>query len=416
LRHELALLHGYNNYAEYATSQRMASTPQAVADLLAKVWEPAKLQAERETTMIRRQIVDFGDQIDLEPWDWRYYAEKVRVDHFSLSEDEFKPYLSLDNMMQAMFYSANKLYDLEFVEQKDILLHHPDAQIWEVRHKASGFLAGVFIADNYARENKQGGAWMNELRSQTRNIEQGEVYPIICNNNNFAKPIHGEPCLLSIDELRTLFHEFGHALHGLLSNVHYQRLAGTNVLMDFVELPSQIMEQWSQSPELLLLFAKHYATGATISQTTLDKLYKAREFNQGFLTVQYTAAALFDLHIHSLTDYSNFEVRHFEQAMIKALGVPEIIGLRHRLAHFRHLFSGESYAAGYYVYLWAEVLAMDAFEAFKETGNIFDHQTAKRFKEKILSIGHSKEPAEAFRSFRGRDPEVEAMLSARGLK
>lgn len=415
LRQELAGLHGHSDFATYTLTDRMAATPPAVLDLLQQVWQPALERVAAEAAILRRRVKDFGDDIDLEPWDWMYYAEKERAASYQLDDAEIKPFFSLERMIEAMFYCAGRIFDIEFVELCDTKLYHPDVRIWEVRHRSSGHLAGIFVGDNFAREGKRGGAWMSEYRTQTRNVAQGEVYPIIVNNNNFAKPLPGQEALLSFDDVKTLFHEFGHALHGLLSNVTWRTLAGTSVLQDFVELPSQIMEHWALEPEVLRRFALHVQSGQAISDELISRIRKAHTFNQGYLTVRYTASALLDMHLHLLPDCRNLDPAALERELTAKLGIPELAPPRHRLAHFRHLFSSLDYAAGYYAYLWAEVLEADAFAAFEEKGDPFDPELCTRLKSCIFTVGNSRDPAQAFRDFRGRDPRPQAMLRSRGL-
>jgi peptidyl-dipeptidase Dcp len=312
-------------------------------------------------------------------------------------------------MIAAMFDCAQRLFGLQFAEQSGVTLYHPDARLWEVRDRA-GALVGIFIADNFARPAKRSGAWMSVLRSQSG--LDGGTLPIVLNNNNFAK---GEPTLLSFEDVRTLFHEFGHGLHGLLSNVRYERLSGTRVLRDFVELPSQLFENWAREPQVLQRHAHHHRTGEPIPRDLLDRLRAAHRFNQAWTTIQYTAPALIDMALHSLAAGTEVDIAQFEQRQREILGVPDDIGQRHYLSHFPHVFSGASYAAGYYVYMWAEVLEADAFGAFEETGDPFHGETADRLHRFIYSSGGRHEPADAFRSFRGRDPSVEPMLRKRGL-
>lgn len=413
LRQELAELHGCAQYADFALRDSMAQRREAVLDLLHRVWEPAKQRAAQELAMMQAQADAQGDGIQVEAWDWRYYAEQIRVSRYQLDDAELKPYFSLERMMAAMFDVAGQLFGIDFVPLQGVALYHPDVMAFEVRRRDNGRTVGLFLSDNFARATKRGGAWMNGYRWQSR--VGGEVLPIIVNNNNFAKAPAGQPTLLSVDDLRTLFHEFGHGLHGLLSDVRYERLSGTNVLRDFVELPSQLMEHWAMLPEVLKKHARHVQTGEPIPQALLDKLKAAERFNQGFESVEFTASALVDILLHSRTDAGQLDLNQFEADTLAELGMPRAIVMRHRLPHFQHLFSGPDYASGYYVYLWAAVLDNDAFEAFKQAGNPFDADTAQRLHRFIYASGNTLEPGEAYRRFRGQDAAVEPMLRHRGL-
>ena len=423
LRNEQARLHGFASYADYALTDTMAGEQAAVTALLAQVWAPAKARAADEQRAL--QALAGADAPPIEPWDWRYYAEQVRQAKYDLDEATVKPYFPLDRMVEAAFDCAQRLFGLRFVPQPHLHAYHPDVQVYEVRGPAandhgggsSDVTIGVFLHDNHARASKRSGAWMSSLRKQSRNVldTASEALPIVVNNNNFAKAAAGEPTLLSFDDAVTLFHEFGHGLHGLLSNVTYERLSGTNVLRDFVELPSQLFEHWLSEPEVLKRHARHHATGEPIPDALIAKLHAARFFNQGYETVRYTASALVDMAAHALTTTDVPEVTAFERAELERIGAPSAVGMNHRLAHFQHLFSGSSYAAGYYVYLWAEVLEADAYEAFVEAGDPFDPAVAKRLRECIYAAGNSREPGAAFRAFRGREPVAGPMLRQRGL-
>lgn len=411
LRQELAALHGLANYADFALRDTMAQRPSAVSELMQRVWGPAVQKALREAEMLKAQAQALGEPTELEPWDWRYLAEKVRSSQFAVDDSEVKPYFSLERMVEAAFDCANRLFGLTFAEQSQVQLHHPDARLFEVLK--GGQLIGLFISDNFARPSKRGGAWMNEYRYQSR---AGEVVlPVVGNHNNFAKPAPGQPSLLSLDDVRTLFHEFGHGLHGLLSNATYARLAGTRVLRDFVELPSQLFEHWCLDPQVLGKHARHVQTGEAISPHQVEKLLAARRFYQGVETVEYTSSALLDMALHSRADAGQLDIAAFEQAELQRLGMPHGIAPRHRPAHFLHLFSGPEYAAGYYVYMWAEVLEADGFEAFVEAGDVFDPAVAERLYRNVYSAGNTLEPGEAYRRFRGRDPDIGAMIRKRGL-
>ena len=415
LRSEQARLLGYATYAAYALDDTMAGRPDAVARLLDQVWTRAKASAERERAALEAVVAARGEAIAIEAWDWRYYAEKVRQARFELDEAEVKPYFPLKRMVEAAFDCARRLFGIRFVAQPQLRLYHPDVKAYEVR-EADGRAIGLFLHDNFARPGKRSGAWMSSYRVQSRNGEGGAaVAPIVVNNNNFAKGAPGAPTLLSFDDARTLFHEFGHGLHGLLSNVTYERLAGTAVLRDFVELPSQLFEHWLSQPEVLKRHARHCTTGEPIHDALVQRLEAARTFNQGYETVRYTASALVDMAVHSLGGVEAPDISAFEAAELQRIGMPPGIGMNHRLPHFQHLFAGSSYAAGYYVYLWAEVLDADGFDAFVEAGDPFDPQTAARLRRTIYASGNSIEPAQAFEAFRGRPPRVDAMLRKKGL-
>jgi peptidyl-dipeptidase Dcp len=416
LRLEQARLHGYASYADFALSDTMAKSQAAVAALLERVWKPARARAEAERVDLAAVAQSLGSTAAIEPWDWRFYAERVRRERYDLDEAEIKPYFSLEGMVGAAFDCAARLFGLAFVARPQIAAYHPDVRVYEVQN-AAGVAIGVFLHDNFARPTKRSGAWMSAYRMQSKNGGDGAtpVLPIIVNNNNFAKGAPGAPTLLSFDDARTLFHEFGHGLHGLLSNVTYERVSGTNVLRDFVELPSQLFEHWLEQPEVLKRHARHHQTGAPIPDALIAKLHDARHFNQGYETVRYAASALVDMAAHARTESEPIDVVAFERAQFEHLGLPPGVGVNHRLTHFQHLFSGSAYAAGYYVYLWAEVLDADGFEAFVEAGDPFDPEVARRLARFIYSSGNSIEPGAAYRAFRGRAARPEPMLRQRGL-
>jgi peptidyl-dipeptidase Dcp len=412
LRNEQARLHGYRNYADYALVDRMAGTPEAVARLFEQIWEPAKARAAEERDALVAMARASGATHAIEPWDWRYYAEKVRKARYRLDDAEVKAYFPLERMLAAAFETAHRLFGITFAERKDLHAYHPDVRVFEV-HGGDGRLTGIFLSDNYARATKRGGAWMSAYRWQSRS--NGETLPIVVNNNNFAKAPAGESTLLAADDVRTLFHEFGHGLHGLLSNVTYERLSGTHVLRDFVELPSQIFEHWGIEPAVLKRHALHYATNDPIPDALIERLNEARRFNKGIDTVEYTACALVDMALHARPDADGVDISEFERTELARIGMPRDIVLRHRLPHFGHLFSGSSYAAGYYVYQWAEVLDADGFDAFVEAGDPFDPEVAGRLLRYVYSSGGTLPPAEAYRAFRGRDPSVGPLLAKMGL-
>lgn len=418
LRQQKAQMHGCKTFAEYQMQDMMAKTPNAVMELLENVWGKAKVSADKErAALVECMSSQNGTAAagGIEPWDWRYYAEKVRLSRYDFDEDLLKPYLSLEAVTAAAFDVSGRLYGLEYMLRPDIQSYHPDVNTYEVRQKADGKLVAIFIHDNFARKDKRSGAWMNELRQQHRNPNPGDpeisMVPIIGNNNNFAK---GSPTLLSFDDATTLFHEFGHGHHGMLSNVEFKRLASTNVLTDFVELPSQLFEHWLKQRAVQQHF-KHHETQELVPEALLEKLKAAMSFNQGFATIEYTACALLDQLMHTVEDMSSFDLSRFEEEQLARLGMPQGIVMRHRPTHFGHLFACEGYAAAYYVYLWAEVLDADAFDAFIETGDCFNAEVAARCKQFIYSAGNSRDPAELFRLFRGRDPIVEPMLRKKGL-
>jgi peptidyl-dipeptidase Dcp len=409
LRQEQAQLLGYATYADYELADRMAPDTHAVADLLMQAWVPAKQKAADDRQMLVDMAQSLGEPTDVAAWDWRYLAEKVRQQRYALDDAAIKPYFSLDNMIAAMLDCAHRLFGIRFVEQQGTALHHPDARLWEVRNHADA-LIGIFIGDNFARTSKRSGAWMSVFRSQS--AHNGGTLPIVINNNNFAK---ASPCLLSFEDVRTLFHEFGHGLHGLLSQARFDRLSGTRVLRDYVELPSQLFENWAEDEGVLKRHARHWQTGEPIPSELLEKLKLARQFNQAWATVMYVGPALIDMALHALPPGTEVDLTAFEEAQRAAIGVPQDIGLRHHLSHFQHLFAGSGYAAGYYVYMWAEVLEADGFDAFTEAGDPFDVATAQRLLKHVYSAGNTVEPAKGFHAFRGRAARVEPMLRKRGL-
>ena len=413
LRAEQARFLGYDTFAAYRLDDSMAKTTGAVERLLLEVWDPAKRKARGERAALEELAHADGLNEPLEPWDWRYYAGKVRRAQYDLDEAEVKPYFVLDNMVAAAFDTARHLFALTFTARSDLPVYHSDVRVWEVRDQAGDHI-GLFLHDNFARPGKHSGAWSSRYRDQ-QNLD-GPVTPIVVNNNNFAKSdtAGGEPTLLSFDDAETLFHEFGHGLHALLSQVRYPSQSGTAVRRDFVEFPSQVFEHWMSAPENLRKFARHYQTGEPIPEALLARLLAARTFNEGFATVEYTASALIDLELHRDPHPENLDPDRFEREFLKEYEVPREIGLRHRPAHFQHLFAGGGYAAGYYAYLWAEVLDADGFAAFTEAGNVFDPALAARLKD-IFSSGDTRDPMELYRAFRGRDPEIAALLRQRGL-
>ncbi|MDK1375978.1 MULTISPECIES: M3 family metallopeptidase [unclassified Sinorhizobium] len=415
LRAEKARLLGYENFAALKLDDTMAKTSDAVNGLLMQVWEKAAVRAREEEVDLAKLIAAEGRNHEVMPWDWRHYAEKLRAEKFSFSESELKPYLQLEKIIDACFDVANRLFGVTATEKKGVPAYHPDVRVFEIRD-AAGRLAALFLGDYFARSSKRSGAWMSSFQSQHRlklkNGDVGEI-PIVYNVCNFAKPADGKPALLSIDDARTLFHEFGHALHGMLSNVTYPSVSGTGVSRDFVELPSQLYEHWLTVPDILRTYAVHYQTGEPMPQALLDKVLAARTFNSGFATVEFTSSALVDMAYH--TAESIAEPMALEAATLVKIGMPKSIVMRHRSPHFLHVFSGDGYSAGYYSYMWSEVLDADAFAAFEETGNPFDPRTAQKLKDNIYSVGGSIDPEDAYKAFRGKLPNPDAMLAKKGL-
>jgi peptidyl-dipeptidase Dcp len=408
LRAERAHLLGYPTFAHFKLADKMAKSPENARKLLDEVWAPARRRALEERDALQGVVAAHGGNFELAAWDWRYYAEKLRKERYDLDEAEVMPYFQLEKMIAAAFDTAHRLFGLDFAERHDVPVYHPDVRVWEVSR--NGQHVGLFYGDYFARPSKRGGAWMSSFRDQ-ENLTK-PVTPLIVNNCNFNK---GEPALLSFDEARTLFHEFGHALHGLLSQVRFPRLSGTNVATDFVELPSQIYEHWMEVPETLERFAIHAETGKPIPKALIDKLKAARNFNKGFATVEFLASALVDLDYHTLEEPGALEPPKFQQATLDRIGMPREIVMRHASPHFQHVFAGDGYSAGYYSYMWSEVLDADGFQAFEERNDAFDPATAKRLHDFIYSAGGTRDYAEAYRLFRGRDPKIDALLEGRGL-
>ena len=405
LRQEHAQLLGHETFADYKLVTEMAKTPDAVRDLLMQVWTPAKRQAELDAERLEAMMHEDGINGRLEPWDWRYYSEKRRAVEHDLDEAALKPYLQLDSMIEAAFDCAHRLFGLSFAPL-DIPLHHPDARAWEVTR--DGAHLAVFIGDYFARSGKRSGAWCSALRSQQK--LKGEVRPHVMNVCNFAK---GDPALLSYDDARTLFHEFGHALHQMLSDVTYEMISGTSVPRDFVELPSQLYEHWLEVPEVLQKHATHHETGEAMPADLLEKMLTAATYDQGFATVEYVASALVDLEFHNGPVPQDIMARQAE--ILDGLGMPHAIRMRHATPHFAHVFAGDGYSSAYYSYMWSEVMDADAFEAFEEAGGAFDPAMARKLEREILSVGGLREPDAHYTAFRGKMPEVAALLKGRGL-
>jgi peptidyl-dipeptidase Dcp len=409
MRADRARLLGFASHAEWRMQDTMARSPARAMDLMMKVW-PAAVARVREEVRDMQQVANrSGARITIEPWDYRYYMEKVRNARYNLSQDELKPYFELSNMVKGMFWAAGQLYGLEFVENTgSVPVFHPDVRTFEV--KRNGETVGLFYFDPYARGGKQSGAWMTTYRSRSGLL--GDRIVLASNNNNFTKPAPGQPVLISLDDAETLFHEFGHAIHYLLVDVYYPSFGG--VPRDFVEYPSQVNENWVLTREVLDKFARHYKTGQAMPQALIDKIEKARTFNQGFATVEYLSSALVDMKLH-MDPNGVIDPDVFERQTLASLGMPREMVMRHRLPQFGHLFSSDAYSAGYYSYLWSEVMDADTWAAFQEAGSPWDKATADRFRTTLLATGNETDRAEAYRAFRGRDPDVKALLRRRGF-
>ncbi len=412
LRAERAKLLGYATHAHWSTADVMAKTPERTMDLMLKVWKPAVARVHEEVADMQKYANKAGDKIKVEPWDYRFYMEKVRIEKYALDQNEVKQYFQLDKMRDAMFWVAGELFNFNFTPVTDVPVFHPDVKVWKVTNKTNGNLVGLWYFDPFAREGKGSGAWMNQYRSQQR--MDGEITTIVSNNSNFVKGKDGEPVLISWDDAITLFHEFGHALHGLSSNVTYPSISGTNVATDYVEFPSQILERWVKTPEVLNKFALHYKTGQPIPKGLVEKITKASKFNQGFATVEYMASALVDMKLHLAGD-KKIDVDSFERKTLAELKMPKEMVMRHRLPQFGHLFSSDAYAAGYYSYIWSDVISSDAYTAFTEAGGAYDKKVAAKLVKYVFSVGDMIDPEIGYRMFRGRDPKVEALMIQRGF-
>ena len=411
LRVEKANILGFESHAHYVLDNTMAKTPKAVYGLLNQLWAPALKRAKNELKEMQILANEEGNNFKLASWDWWYYAEKVRRDKYDIDEEEVKDYFTLENTIDGIFKTANKLFGLTFEEKFNIDLYHPDARVWEVKDK-DGSHVGLYIGDYYTRSNKRGGAWMSAFKGQS-NFD-GKERPIIVNVCNFPPPSKNKPSLLSFEHVTTLFHEFGHGLHGLLTNTNYKSLSGTAVSRDFVEFPSQVIEHWASEPELLKSYAKHYETGEVISDELIEKMQKASKFNQGFANTEYLAASFLDMDWHTLTTTELQDTNSFEGKSLKKIGLIDEIISRYRTTYFQHIFT-HSYSAGYYSYIWAAVLDSDAFAAFKDTGDVFNEDLANKYREFILEKGGTEDPMELYRLFRGDDPDISALLHDRGL-
>ena len=413
LRAERAEIMGYKSHAHFVLDNNMLKTPEEVYDLLTKLWDPAVKRAKAEIADMQAVANAEGQTFEVAAWDWWHYSEKVRKEKYNLDESAIKPYLSLDNVLEGVFSTTNKLWGLSFTEIFDIDLYHPDARIWEVKDKDGSHL-GVFIGDYFTRSNKRGGAWMSSFKGQS-NLD-GRERPIIVNVCNFPAPVGDNPALLSFDNVVTLFHEFGHAMHGTLTDVTYGSMAGTSGPRDFIELPSQLLEHWASEPEVLKSFATHYETAEAIPDDLINKLLNASKFNQGFINTEYLAASLLDMDWHSISaeQAQQLDANKFESESLKKYGLLDEIAPRYRTTYFAHIFSG-GYSSGYYSYVHAAVLDSDAFEAFKEVGDVFDAELSSRLRETIYSKGSTEDAMDLFVNFRGRKAVIEPLLKVRGL-
>jgi peptidyl-dipeptidase Dcp len=411
LRVKRANLLGYKTHADFVLEENMAKNPAAVTTLLSQLWTPALKMSKQEAAELQGLVDKEGQGFKLAPWDWWYYAEKLKKAKYELDDEILRPYFKLENVRDGAFAVASKLYGIQFVERTDIPKYHPEVKVFEVK-EADGAHIGILYTDYFPRSSKRGGAWSNSFRDQS--VRDGKtITALVSNNGNFSMPAGDRPSLLTFEESKTLFHEFGHALHDLLSKCTYESISGTSVPRDFVELPSQIMENWAADPEVIKTYAKHYQTGQPIPQVLVDKIKKSSLFNQGFATVEYLAASFLDMDWHTLSEAQEQEVLSFEDTAMKKIGlIPEIV-VRYRSPYFSHIFSG-GYSAGYYSYIWSEVLDADAFQAFKET-SLFDRKTAQSFRDNILSKGFTDDPMTLYKRFRGREPKVEALLKRRGF-
>jgi peptidyl-dipeptidase Dcp len=411
LRLERAKLLGYKSHSDYVLAENMAKTPSKVFELLDKLWKPAIQMAKKEAEDYQEMINEEGGKFKLEPWDWRYYAEKVRLKKYDLNEEQLRPYFKLDNVRAGIFEVAKRLYGITFKEMKNLPVYNKDVVGYEVLNSDGSHL-GILYMDFFPRDSKRGGAWMTNYQEQYYK-DGKKISPVVSLVFNFSKPTENQPSLLNIDEVETFFHEFGHGLHGLFSNCNYLGLSGTNVARDFVELPSQVMENWAFEPEVLALYAKHYKTGEIIPQELVNKIVNSSKFDQGFATVEYLAASYLDMYYHTIESPLNEDINKFETDKLNALGlIPQIIS-RYKSTYFRHSFGGD-YDSGYYSYIWAGVLDSDAFQAFKENG-LFDKKTADAFRKNILERGNTEDPMQLYIKFRGKEPSIEPLLKKRGL-
>ena len=412
LRAQRALLLGYPTHAHWRLADKMAKTPEKAMALLESVWTPAVMKVKEEVSDMQKLADKEGAHIRIEPWDYRYYAEKVRKDKYDLNQEEVKEYMQLEKLREGMFYVAGELFNMKFTQVTDVPVYHPDVRVFKVEDKTSGELIGLWYFDPYSRQGKRSGAWMNAYRDQEK--LNGNITTIVSNNCNFIKGKEGEPVLISFDDATTLFHEFGHALHGLNSKVTYPLLSGTNVATDYVEFPSQVLERWLTTPEVLHQFALHYKSGEPIPQKYVDRINNSAKFNKGFATVEAVSSALIDMKLH-LAGNVTINPDSFERATLAALNMPSEIVMRHRTPQFAHIFADDGYSAGYYSYLWSDVLSADAYAAFTEAGGPYDKAVAKRLIDHVFSVGATVDEAEGYRAFRGQEPNSDALMKARGF-
>lgn len=413
LRAERAKLLGFKTHAHWRLDNAMAKTPEKAMELMESVWMPAIARVKEEVADMQAIADKEKAGITIEPWDYRFYAEKVRKERYDLDQEEVKQYLQLDNIRDGMFFVAGELFGFAFEQVDNVPVFHPDVTVWEVTDKETGKHIGLWYFDPYARDGKRSGAWMNDYREQSR-MDGNEITTIVSNNSNFIKGKAGEPVLISWDDATTMFHEFGHALHGLSSNVTYPSVSGTNVARDYVEFPSQLLEYWLSTPEVLQKYALHHKTGEPIPETLVKRIANASTFNEGFDTTEYLASALIDMKLHLAGD-ADIDPDKFERETLAALNMPDELVMRHRTPQFQHAFGSDGYSAGYYSYLWAEVITADAFGAFTEAGGPYDKKVGERLVKNVFSVGNTIDPAEAYRNFRGRDPKVEALMKKRGF-
>lgn len=413
LRAERAQLLGFETHAHFMLDDKMAKSPENAMNLMTAMWKPAVERVNAEVKDMQAIADKEGKKIKIEPWDYLYYAEKVRKERYDLDQNEIKPYFQLEKLREAMFWVAEDLFDFQFTPAKNVPVYHPDIAVWEVKDKNTGTTKGLFYFDTYARAGKRSGAWMNNYQNQQK--MDGNVISIVSNNNNFIKGKAGEPILLSFDDAVTLFHEFGHALHGLSSDVKYPTLQSPDVVSDFVEFPSQLMEHWVTTPEVLNKYAVHYKTGESIPQELVDKILRSKTFNSGYETMSYLSAAVMDMKLHLEGD-KEIDLKQYERKTFDELNLPRTIVMRHRLPQFLHIFGDDEYSAGYYSYLWAEVISSDAYRAFLEANGPYDKDVANQYKKLILSRGNTVDPAEAYREFRGRDAVIDGLMEDRGFK
>lgn len=411
LRAEKAKILGFNNFAEWSLSDKMAKDPQNTLDLMESVWKPAVDKVKNDVAAMQEMVDGEGGDFKIQPWDYRFYAEKVRKAKYDLDQNEIKQYLQLENLRESMFWTAGELFDLGFKQLLDVPVYHEDVRVWEVNNKNTGEPIGLWYFDPYARIGKRSGAWMNSHRDQQK--INGKILPIVSNNCNFIKGSSNEPTLISWDDATTLFHEFGHALHGLCSNVTYPTLSGTSVARDYVEFPSQLLEHWLATPEVLNKFALHYKTNEPLSQSLVERIEKAASFNEGFATVETISSSFVDMKLHLTTETIN--PHDFEKKVLAEINMPSEIVMRHRIPQFAHIFSSDGYAAGYYSYLWADVINADAYEAFLEADGPFDKVVSKRLYDTVLSVGNTIDNETMYENFRGHSPKSDALMRARNF-